>query len=204
MHKECKEKAFLSSKVRQVQLQDIFENVSFKYFSVSDCSNSNRKLRTLSKILVVQNVGKSVDDAEKLLNSWMKKFPLIRTKSLVPPKFPRCCGLFSLATWVRSIPQALPAGQPQIISAPLLSLRWVVLSSRWLLRSPPVIEALLACRAQPRHPRETALHSDPSSRDFLPPLHACLGHLLPNLPKSCRLSMFWIRCCGCCWCSGHG
>lgn len=29
------------------------------------------------------------------------------------------------------------------------SLRWIALSSRWLLRTPPVKEALLACRARP-------------------------------------------------------
>lgn len=67
----------------------------------------------------------------------------------------------------------------------ILSLRWIVLSSRWSLRSPPVIEALLACRARPRHPKDAAAaarkppyNSGPSSRDFLPPLHACLGRLI--------------------------
>lgn len=37
-------------------------------------------------------------------------------------------------------------------SPPVLSLRWIVLSSRWPLRTPSVNEALLACRARPRHP----------------------------------------------------
>lgn len=62
-------------------------------------------------------------------------------------------------------------------SAAVLSLRWIVLSSRLLLRP------LAGDRSSSRWPSTTgpsatAAHAfGPSSRDFRPPLHACLGHL---------------------------
>lgn len=102
-------------------------------------------------ILARRKVGNSINRAEKLLNSQVGS-TLDSKRTIEPPKSPRCCGLFSLATWVPSVPQALPAGQPQMPSSSLLSLRWIMLSSRWSLRTPSVSEALLACRARPRRP----------------------------------------------------
>lgn len=65
-------------------------------------------------------------------------------------------------------------------SAAVLSLRWIVLSSRLPLRP------LAGDRSSSRWPSTTgpsatAAHAfGPSSRDFRPPLHACLGHLSGN------------------------
>lgn len=106
-----------------------------------------------------------------------------------PPEIPRGCGLFSLAAWAPSVPSGSsrwPTTVVVLISASaaaasfdVLSLRWIVLSSRLPLRP------LAGDRSSSRLPSTTDGPSatafpivlGPSSRDFQPPLHASLGHL---------------------------
>lgn len=91
--------------------------------------------------------------------------------------------------------QALLAGQPQLLSSPppITTLAAAAAAthcpsvgscSLLACRSDhaPVTEALLACQARPYPPLPPPYASGPSSRDFRPPLHACLGHL----PKTVR------------------
>lgn len=84
-------------------------------------------------------------------------------------------------------------------SAAVLSLRWIVLSSRLLLR--PLADGRSSSRwPSTTGPSATAAHAfGPSSRDFRPPLHACLGHLSGNdrirrrTEPARRVPCLWIR-----------
>lgn len=84
--------------------------------------------------------------------------------------------------------QALLAGRPQLVSssaaAAVLSLRWIVLSSRLPLR-PLAGDRSSSRLPSTTGPAATAAHAfGPSSRDFRPPLRACLGHLFEIIAYS--------------------
>lgn len=124
---------------------------------------------------MTRNFGNSVtlrleDSTRNKTQKNRRKSPVAVVSSRLPPGY-------------RPYRQALLAGQPQLLSSftavgAVLSLRWIELSSRLSLRP------LAGDRSSSRLPSTTigpsaaaALAFGPSSRDFQPPLHACLGHL---------------------------
>lgn len=67
-----------------------------------------------------------------------------------PLQIPRCCGLFSLGTSGAVHPRSSSRWPTAVAGTPRLPVpRWIMLSSRWSLRTRPTFEAVLACRARP-------------------------------------------------------